>query len=246
MKIQQHKDAVALGRAAAAHGARELRAILARQPRANLIVATGASQFETLKHLVKEPGIDWTKVTVFHLDEYVGLPESHGASFRKYLRERFIDLLPAKPEFVPVDADAPDLAAELKRLNARLAACPIDLCLAGIGENSHLAFNDPPADFETEVPYIVVNLDQACRQQQFGEGWFPTFDDVPKQAVSMSIRQIMKSARIILSVPDRRKAAAVKGTVEGPVTPTCPASIVQRHADCTLYIDDAAAAELAR
>lgn len=246
MKIQQHKDAVALGRAAAAHGARELRAILARQPRANLIVATGASQFETLKHLVKEPGIDWTKVTVFHLDEYVGLPESHGASFRKYLRERFIDLLPAKPEFVPVDADAQDLAAELRRLNARLAACPIDLCFAGIGENSHLAFNDPPADFETEVPYIVVNLDQACRQQQFGEGWFPTFDDVPKQAVSMSIRQIMKSARIILSVPDRRKAAAVKGTVEGPVTPTCPASIVQRHADCTLYIDDAAAAELAR
>jgi len=246
MKIQQHKDAVAMGQAAAAHGACELRAILARQPRANIIVATGASQFETLKHLVKEPGIDWTKVTVFHLDEYVGLPEAHGASFRKYLRERFIDQLPAPAEFVPVDADAPDLAAELKRLNARIDACPIDLCFAGIGENSHLAFNDPPADFETEVPYIVVNLDHACRQQQFGEGWFPTFADVPQQAVSMSIRQIMKSARIILSVPDRRKAAAVKGTVEGPVTPTCPASIVQRHADCTLYIDDAAAAELAR
>ena len=246
MKIQQHKDAVAMGQAAAVHGARELRAILAHQPRANIIVATGASQFETLKHLVKEPGIDWTKVTVFHLDEYVGLPEAHGASFRKYLRERFIDLLPARAEFVPVDADAPDLAVELQRLNARIAACPIDLCFAGIGENSHLAFNDPPADFETELPYIVVNLDQACRQQQFGEGWFPTFDDVPKQAVSMSIRQIMKSARIILSVPDRRKAVAVKGTVEGPVTPTCPASIVQRHADCTLYIDDAAAAELAR
>jgi glucosamine-6-phosphate deaminase len=235
MNIQQHKDAVAMGRAAAAHGARELRAILARQPRANIIVATGASQFETLKHLVKEPGIDWTKVTIFHLDEYVGLPEAHGASFRKYLRERFIDQLPARAEFVPVDADAADLPAELKRLNARIAASPIDL-----------AFNDPPADFETEVPYIVVNLDQACRQQQFGEGWFPTFDDVPKQAVSMSIRQIMKSARIILSVPDKRKAAAVKGTVEGPVTPTCPASIVQRHPDCTLYLDDAAATELAR
>ena len=246
MKIQQHKDAVAMGQAAAVHGARELRAILAHQPRANIIVATGASQFETLKHLVKEPGIDWTKVAVFHLDEYVGLPEAHGASFRKYLRERFIDQLPVRAEFVPVDADAPDLAAELKRLNARIAACPIDLCFAGIGENSHLAFNDPPADFATEVPYIVVNLDQACRQQQFGEGWFPTFDDVPKQAVSMSIRQIMKSARIILSVPDLRKARAVKGTVEGPVTPTCPASIVQQHADCTLYVDDAAASELAR
>jgi glucosamine-6-phosphate deaminase len=246
MKIIKHKDAAAMGQAAAALGARELRAILARQSRASIIVATGASQFETLKHLVQEPGIDWSRVTVFHLDEYVGLPEAHGASFRKYLRERFISQLPAPPEFVPVDGDAADLNAEIKRLNDRITACPIDLCFAGIGENSHLAFNDPPADFETDVPYIVVNLDHACRQQQFGEGWFPTFDDVPKQAVSMSIRQIMKSARIILSVPDRRKAAAVKGTVEGPVTPTCPASIVQRHADCTLYIDDAAATELAR
>jgi glucosamine-6-phosphate deaminase len=246
MKIIKHKDAAAMGQAAAAHGGRELRAILARQSRANIIVATGASQFETLKHLVREPGIDWTKVTVFHLDEYVGLPEAHGASFRKYLRERFISQLPAPPEFVPVDGDAADLNAEIKRLNDRITACPIDLCFAGIGENSHLAFNDPPADFETDVPYIVVNLDHACRQQQFSEGWFPTFDDVPKQAVSMSIRQIMKSARLILSVPDQRKAAAVKGTVEGPVTPTCPASIVQRHADCTLYIDDAAATELAR
>ena len=133
-----------------------------------------------------------------------------------------------------------------ERGDACIAACPIDLCFAGIGENSHLAFNDPPADFETEVPYIVVNLDHACRQQQFGEGWFPTFDDVPKQAVSMSIRQIMKSACLILSVPDKRKATAVKGTVEGPVTPTCPASIVQQHADCTLYVDAAAASELSR
>lgn len=235
-----------MGQAAAAHGARELRAVLARQPRANIIVATGASQFETLKHLVKEPGIDWSRVTVFHLDEYVGLPESHGASFRKYLRERFVTQLPVAPEFIPVDGDAKDLAAEIKRLNERIAACPIDLCFAGIGENSHLAFNDPPADFITEAPYIVVNLDHACRQQQFGEGWFPTFDDVPKQAISMSIRQIMKSGCIILSVPDKRKAAAVKGAVEGPVTPTCPASVVQQHADCTLHLDLASASELTR
>lgn len=246
MKIHKLKDAAAMGRAAAAQGAEVLRETLAKKGRANIIVATGASQFETLKCLVKEPGIDWTRVTVFHLDEYVGLPESHGASFRKYLRERFVSQLPAPAQFVPVDADAKDLAAELKRLNERIAACPIDLCFAGIGENSHLAFNDPPADFETQVPYIVVNLDDACRRQQFGEGWFPTFDAVPKQAVSMSIRQIMKSACIILSVPDKRKAAAVKGTVEGPVTPVCPASIVQRHADCTLYLDEAAASELSR
>ena len=246
MKLQILKDAAAMGQVASAHGAQVLRAALAKNGRAHIIVATGASQFETLKCLVREPGIDWSKVTVFHLDEYVGLPESHGASFRKYLRERFIAQLPAKAEFVPVDGDAKDLQVELKRLNDRIAACPIDLCFAGIGENSHLAFNDPPADFATEVPYIVVNLDQACRQQQFGEGWFPTFDDVPKQAVSMSIRQIMKSACIILSVPDKRKAAAVKGTVEGPVMPDCPASIVRRHPDCTLYVDEAAAAELSR
>lgn len=246
MKIHTFEDAVAMGRAASAQGARVLRDVLAKQGRANIIVATGASQFETLKCLVKEPGIDWAKVTVFHLDEYVGLPEAHGASFRKYLRERFVGQLPAKPDFVPVDGDAQDLDRELKRLGDRITACPIDLCFAGIGENSHLAFNDPPADFETEQPYIVVNLDDACRRQQFGEGWFPTFADVPKQAVSMSIRQIMKSACLILSVPDKRKAAAVKGTVEGPVTPDCPASIVQQHPDCSLYIDEAAASELSR
>ena len=235
-----------MGSAASTQGAKVLREALARKARVNIIVATGASQFETLKHLVKEPGIDWSRVTVFHLDEYVGLPESHGASFRKYLRGRFVSQLPVAPEFIPVDGDAKDLAAEIKRLNGRIAACPIDLCFAGIGENSHLAFNDPPADFATEAPYIVVNLDHACRQQQFGEGWFPTFDDVPKQAISMSIRQIMKSACIILSVPDKRKAAAVKGTVEGPVTPTCPASVVQQHADCTLHLDLASASELTR
>ena len=235
-----------MGSAASTQGAKVLREALARKARVNIIVATGASQFETLKHLVKEPGIDWSRVTVFHLDEYVGLPESHGASFRKYLRERFVTQLPVAPEFIPVDGDAKDLAVEIKRLNERIAACPIDLCFAGIGENSHLAFNDPPADFATEAPYIVVNLDHACRQQQFGEGWFPTFDEVPKQAISMSIRQIMKSACIILSVPDKRKAAAVKGTVEGPVTPTCPASVVQQHADCTLHLDHASASELTR
>lgn len=245
MKILKSPDAASMGRAAAAQGAQVLRAGLAAKGCANIIVATGASQFETLKRLVEAPGIDWSKVTVFHLDEYVGLPEAHGASFRRYLRERFISRLPARPEFVPVDGDAPDLAAELRRLNDRIAAAPIDLCFAGIGENAHLAFNDPPADFATEVPYLVVDLDHACRQQQFGEGWFPSFEAVPRQAVSMSICQIMKSACLILSVPDQRKAAAVKGAVEGPVTPACPASIIQRHPDCTLYLDEAAASALA-
>ncbi len=246
MKLLNFPTPAAMGQAAAIHGAKVLRAALDKKPRANIIVATGASQFETLKHLVKEPGIDWSRVTVFHLDEYVGLPESHGASFRKYLRERFLAQLPAAPEFIPVDGDVKDIPGELARLGALILARPIDLCFAGIGENSHLAFNDPPADFTTTEPYLMVNLDEACRKQQFGEGWFPTMADVPKQAVSMSIRQIMKSACIILSVPDQRKAAAVKGTVEGPITPLCPASIVQQHPDCTIYIDAAASSELSR
>lgn len=235
-----------MGRAASRQGADILRQVLRDQPRAHIIVATGASQFETLKGLVKEPGIDWARVTVFHLDEYVGLPVTHGASFRKYLRERFIDLLPAGVTFVPVNGDAPDLAAELARLSRLISAVTIDLCFAGIGENSHLAFNDPPADFATREPYLVVQLDEACRKQQFGEGWFPSMSDVPKQAISMSIREIMRSKRIILSVPDLRKATAVRLTVEGPVTPDVPASVVQQHPDCTLHIDVAAASELSR
>ncbi len=235
-----------MGEAAAAQGAEAIRQALAKQGRISIIVATGASQFETLKALVKAPGIDWSKVTVFHLDEYVGLPESHDASFRKYLRERFVNLLPARPEFIPVDGDAKDLHAELERLSSLISRATIEVCFAGIGENSHLAFNDPPADFETARPYIVVDLDDACRRQQFGEGWFLTMDDVPKQAVSMSIREIMRSKKIILSVPDQRKAAAVKGAVEGPVTPHCPASVVQGHADCTLYLDQASASGLSR
>jgi len=244
MKIKTHEDAPAMGEAAAAEGAEAIRQALARKDRISIIVATGASQFETLKALVKAPGIDWSRVTVFHLDEYVGLPESHGASFRKYLRERFVNLLPARPEFIPVDGDARDLRAELDRLSSLISKTTIEVCFAGIGENSHLAFNDPPADFETARPYIVVDLDDACRRQQFGEGWFPTMDDVPKQAISMSIREIMRSKKIILSVPDQRKAAAVKGTVEGPVTPHCPASVVQGHADCTLHLDQASASSL--
>ena len=246
MKTIHFKDPVAMGKSASHHGAEVLRKVLSQKSRANIIVATGASQFETLKGLILEPGIDWARVTVFHLDEYVGLAETHGASFRKYLRERFIAHLPVAPEFIPVNGDATDLKAELARLSALISGRQIDLCFAGIGENSHLAFNDPPADFEVRDPYIVVDLDVACRAQQFGEGWFPAMSDVPKQAISMSIREIMRSQVIILSVPDKRKAAAVKATVEGPVTPACPASIVQQHADCTLSVDAAAASELAR
>jgi glucosamine-6-phosphate deaminase len=236
-------DKTELGRQAAALGADTIRAALKAHGEATVIVATGASQFEMLENLVAAPDIDWSKVTAFHLDEYVGLPQSHPASFRRYLAERFVAPLGGKVAFVPVDGEK-DAAAEARSLGEKIAGRRIDLCFAGIGENCHLAFNDPPADFDTEEPYIVVTLDEACRRQQYGEGWFETLDAVPRQAISMSIRQIMKSARIILSVPDARKAPAVRDALEGEISPRHPASILQRHADTVLFLDPPAASLL--
>ncbi|MGN6095384.1 MAG: glucosamine-6-phosphate deaminase [Bosea sp. (in: a-proteobacteria)] len=243
MHVAADKDV--LGRQAAALGAQAIREAIARDGTASIIVATGASQFEMLAHLVEAEGIDWSKVTAFHLDEYVGLPESHPASFRRYLRERFLAPLKNAPTFVPVDGEG-DAAAAVKQLNRQIAGRRICVCFAGIGENCHLAFNDPPADFETEEPYLVVTLDDACRQQQFGEGWFPSFDAVPQQAISMSIRQILKSELIVLSVSDSRKAQAAKAALEGPVSNLSPASILQTHPRTVLFIDPAAAALLDR
>ena len=196
-----------------------------------------------LDALVAMP-LDFGRVTAFHLDEYVGLDDRHPASFRRYLRERVLDRVPALAELVTIGGDAPDLGVELARLGARIGGERVDACFAGIGENCHLAFNDPPADFEVEDPYIVVNLDEACRRQQLGEGWFPRLEDVPTRAVSMSIRQIMRARRLVLSVPDRRKAEAVRHALEGPVDPAFPASIVQRHADASLHFDPPAASLL--
>ena len=233
-----------LGRRAAQDGAGLLRRALRERGEAAVIVATGASQFEVLAALVRAPEIDWGRVTAFHLDEYVGMPMSHSASFRRYLKERFVDKLPQPPQaFHYINAED-DPQAECRRLNALLEGRAVDVAFIGIGENGHLAFNDPPADFETEQPYIVVALDEACRRQQLGEGWFPALEDVPRQAISMSVRQIMKSKAIICSVPDERKAQAVKGPVEGPVTPQVPASILQRHEAATLYLDRASASLL--
>ncbi|HRJ73522.1 MAG TPA: glucosamine-6-phosphate deaminase, partial [Terrimicrobiaceae bacterium] len=213
---------------------------------ANVIVATGASQFEMLNALLEEKDIAWDKVTFFHLDEYVGLPITHPASFRKYLWERFQQKLPVPARAFHYVAGDLDPAAECTRLGRLITEHPIDVCFAGIGENAHLAFNDPPADFATEVPYLVVNLDEACRKQQFGEGWFPTFEDVPKQAISMSIRQIMKSRCIIITAPDERKAVAVRDSLEGPVTNLVPSSILQQHADTSIFLDTASASLLAK
>ncbi|HUT14563.1 MAG TPA: glucosamine-6-phosphate deaminase [Thermoguttaceae bacterium] len=226
-----------LGRRAAADGATLIREAIRHRGKANIILATGASQFEVLGELVASGGIDWTAVTAFHLDEYIGMPISHPASFRKYLKERFVNQLGQRPAaFHYIDGEA-DPHVECRRVGEIIRSHPIDVAFIGIGENGHLAFNDPPADFRTGEPYLVVDLDEACRRQQLGEGWFDTLDDVPRQAISMSIRQIMRSAAIICSVPDRRKAEAVRGAIEGPVTPELPASILQEHARAMVYLD---------
>jgi glucosamine-6-phosphate deaminase len=239
-------DRAATGRAAAAAGARAIRQALKARGAANIIVATGASQFELLQALVAEPGIAWDRVTAFHLDEYVGLPITHPASFRGYLWERFHRRL-ARPlrafHYIAGDSDP---AAECGRLGALIKRHPIDVCFAGIGENAHLAFNDPPADFRTKQPYLVVKLDAACRQQQFGEGWFPSLAAVPARAISMSIRQIMASRTIIITAPERRKAAAVQRSLEGSVTNLVPASILQRHPDTRVFLDAESASLLTR
>jgi glucosamine-6-phosphate deaminase len=218
-------------------------AAIAEHGDATIILATGASQFEMLEQLVAQE-VDWSRVTAFHLDEYIGLPSSHPASFRKYLQERFVDRISGLGAFHFVNGDAADIAAECARVNALIQGRWVDVACVGIGENGHLAFNDPPADFAVETPFIVVQLDEACRRQQLGEGWFPTLEDVPTQAISMSIRQIMRCNAIVCTVPDARKAEAVKKTVEGPVTPDVPASILQEHPRCELFLDAAAAALL--
>jgi glucosamine-6-phosphate deaminase len=226
-----------LGRRAADAGAEKIRRALAGRGQSNVILATGASQFEMLAALVAAEGIDWGRVTGFHLDEYIGMPMTHPASFRRYLKERFVDRLPRPPAaFHYLDGQAYP-QAECRRVGEIIGRHPIDVAFIGIGENGHLAFNDPPADFETDAPYLVVDLDEACRRQQLGEGWFPKLDDVPRQAISMSVRQILASAAIVCSVPDRRKAEAVRAAVEGPVTPAVPASILQQHPAATIYLD---------
>lgn len=244
MEISISDNKLELGKRAAVKGAAFIRQAIAETGRANIIVATGASQFEMLAELVKEK-IDWSVVTAFHLDEYIGIPDTHPASFRKYLKERFADIVQPKA-FHYVNGDSDNPQEECERLGKLIAQHPIDVAFVGIGENSHLAFNDPPADFDTEKAYLVVTLDEACRRQQMGEGWFPTFNDVPARAISMSIKQIMKSKVIICSVPDERKAWAVKQTVDGPVTNQIPASIMQKHLATSLFLDKASAKMIGR
>lgn len=244
MDIKVLETKAQMGVAAAKLAGDAIKDAIKKQGFANIILATGASQFEMLKNLVADKDIDWSKVTMFHLDEYIGLGISHPASFRKYLTERFIDQVSELKNYYLVDGDSGNPAAECARLGELITANPIDMACVGIGENGHLAFNDPPADFETETPYLVVNLDQKCREQQMGEGWFATLDLVPTQAISMSVKQIMKSAKIIVTVPDQRKAEAVKNTINQSISPNFPATILKSHPDCVLVMDKDAASLL--
>jgi glucosamine-6-phosphate deaminase len=225
-----------MAQAAAEQAAETLREAIARQNRATFIAATGASQFEFLDALAAAPDIDWSKTTMFHLDEYIGLAEAHPASFRRYLNQRLIARV--RPGTVHlIRGETPDPAAECDRLNRLIAQQTADVAFVGIGENGHLAFNDPPADFETNAPYLIVTLDDACRRQQLGEGWFASLDEVPRRAISMSIKQIMRSRAIVCVVPDRRKARAVADCLTGEISPLCPASILRQHEHAYLFLD---------
>jgi glucosamine-6-phosphate deaminase len=237
------RNAEELGKQAAEKGAELIRQALSQRSVANIILATGTSQIPTLAHLVEAKGINWRNVTAFHLDEYVGLPATHPASFRHYLKTRFGDKVPLRM-FHYIHADAHDIHTERKRIGLHLARSPIDVAFLGIGENGHLAFNDPPADFETTEPFILVHLDRACRQQQVNEGWFEDLAAVPYYAITMSIPWIMQAGAIVCSVPDERKAEAVAEAVQGPVTPDVPASVLQSHPNCCLFLDTASASKI--
>lgn len=242
MRIRILKDQRTLGVTAAEHAANSLRSALGQQGSARIVVATGASQFEFLAALTAAPSIDWSRVELFHLDEYVGLPISHPASFRKYILERIIGKTGIVKHHLLDGEGDPSLV--VKEAGTEIANGPVHLAFVGIGENGHLAFNDPPADFATEESYLVVALDDACRRQQVNEGWFAKLEDVPTQAISMSIRQIMRSREIIAVVPEKRKASAVRLCLEGEVGPLAPASKLRDHLNATLYLDEDSASLL--
>jgi len=245
VKIKIFEAKQEMGKAAAKEAARILKSTIKKKGEAVFVAATGASQFEFLENLTSIPSIDWSKTTMFHLDEYVNIPETHPASFRKYLKERLIDKVHPGIVYL-INGDAKDPKLECERLNKIIGTKEIDVAFAGIGENGHLAFNDPPADFNTEKPYIVVGLDEACRRQQLDEGWFKSLGEVPHRAFSMSIRQIMKSKTIICTVPDVRKAQAVKDCLGGDISPDHPASILREHKNTFLFLDKDSAKLLKR
>lgn len=235
MKVTISENAEELGCEAARLAGSRLRDAINQNGEARIILATGSSQFETLGALLKED-VDWHRVEIFHLDEYINLPVTHPASFRKYLIERFISHINCKA-FHAVDTEV-DIDNMLRFLSGKINEKAVDLGMIGIGVNGHIAFNDPPADFETEEPYIVVDLDRECRLQQVGEGWFGSLEEVPARAVSMSVRQIMKCGTIISAVPHSVKAEAVYRTFTSNVSPSVPATILKTHGDLNLFLDN--------
>jgi glucosamine-6-phosphate deaminase len=235
MLLKIFESKTSLGQAAAEQAATAIRGALADHGAARIVAATAASQLEFLLALTSMPNIDWKGVEAFHLDEYVGLPMTHPGSFRKMLMEQLVGKTGIS-NYHLLDGDA-DPVAVTQRVGKALASAPIDIAFLGIGENGHIAFNDPPADFEADDPYIIVNLNEACRWQQVGEAWFADISQVPERAISMSVRQILKAKEILAVVPDSRKAQAVKACFEGEITPMAPASILRTHPNTTVYLD---------
>jgi glucosamine-6-phosphate deaminase len=242
MHIHYLADPEEVGAVSAHDVAHYLRETIQERGAARIIVATGASQFAFLAHLVQEPGIDWSRVTMFHLDEYIDLPPDHPAGFGRYLHERLIDKV--HPGTVVLINGQNDPAAECRRVGELISQAPVDAAFVGIGENGHLAFNDPPADFETTEPFLVVPLDERSRRQQLGEGWFATLDEVPSRAISMSVNEIMRARKVFCMAPEQRKAEAIRACLEEEVSPLRPASILRRHPDVELYLDRESAALL--
>lgn len=238
MKVLTMKNAEEMGKRAAEYTAKQLNEVIENQGEARLLLSTGQSQLTTINELVKKK-VDWSKVEMFHLDEYVGIDEDHKASFRKYLKEKFVNHLNLKKaHFVCSDGD---IEENIQKLTEEVIKAPIDVALIGIGENAHIAFNDPPADFETKEAYIKVQLDKDCKTQQVREGWFPSVDEVPNEAITMTIYQIMQSKKIISCVPYKVKAEAVKNTLEYKVDNKIPATILKNHNDWTLFLDEESA-----
>lgn len=221
--------------AAANHAIHSLERLLERQETVRLLAATGASQLEFLDRLTANKSVAWPRVELFHLDEYVDVAPDHPASFARYIKERIIDRTGIERyHLLDGTRDPHQITAEMGR---EISRAPIDLAFVGIGENGHLAFNDPPADFDTEDAYLIVELDYACRKQQVGEGWFASVDEVPKRAISISIPQILKAKEILCIVPDKRKAEAMKACLEGRMSPSAPASALRAHPNTTIFLD---------
>jgi glucosamine-6-phosphate deaminase len=244
MHIKVFSNPIEMAREAASLAASSIRSRLAVQRTVVLLAATGTSQLDFLEDLTRDRSIDWSRVELFHLDEYIGLGIEHPASFARYIRDRLIR--PTGISNYHLLDGARDPHEVIVESNAEISSRVVDIAFVGIGDNGHLAFNDPPANFEAEDPYLIVELDARCRRQQVNEGWFATLDDVPQQAISMSVKQILKSREIIAIVPDKRKSLAVKHSIEGPIVPSVPASILQRHTNLTIFLDKDSASLLER